>query len=79
MTMEAPRNFKERLQRTLSPHLEEGGLIGRWEMDGFGWLYLLVLLVLVIPLIPLLVVITVLHSMYRSFRDPYRHPEFDEY
>ncbi|WP_435100844.1 DUF7535 family protein [Halarchaeum sp. P4] len=79
MTTEAPRNFREKLKRTLSPHLEEGGLVGRGQMDFFGLLYAVVILALVIPLIPFLFVVNALYSMVRSFYDPYRRPREEEY
>ncbi|GAD52277.1 hypothetical protein MBEHAL_1037 [Halarchaeum acidiphilum MH1-52-1] len=78
MTTQAPRNIREKLKRTLSPNVEEGGLVGRQEMDFFGLLYLVVILVLVIPLIPFLVVAHVLNSMVRSFYDPFRRPRDGE-
>ncbi|GGM58706.1 hypothetical protein J2752_001149 [Halarchaeum rubridurum] len=74
MTTESPRTLREKLKRTLSPHIEEGGLTGRAEMDFFGLLYLLVILALVIPLVPFLLVAHVLNSMVRSFYDPFRRP-----
>ncbi|GGL29314.1 hypothetical protein EFA46_003375 [Halarchaeum sp. CBA1220] len=79
MTTEAPRTLREKLKRTLSPHLEEGGFVGRAQMDFFGLLYAVVILVLVLPLIPFLLVANALYSMVRSFYDPYRRPSEEEY
>jgi len=79
MAVFEPRNVGEKLKRMLSPDNMEGGLVGREEMDAFGWLYLLVILVLALPLIPLLLVLHVLYSMWQSFDDRFRHPEREAY